>query len=172
MPRPPDTGDAVRMRHEASHAGVANAGFTLTELVTVIVIAGIMAAVAIPRFMSGHGFEARGFRDETVAALRYAQKSAVAARRLVCVNISATNISARIATNAGAIDCSVGSALIGPTGSALSVSAASGVQLTGYPVAGIFFTAQGKANSTQTLTVGGLPASLAIKVDAETGHVR
>jgi len=149
-----------------------HAGFTLTELVVVIVIAGIMAAVAIPRFTRGHGFEARGFRDQTVAALRYAQKSAVAARRLVCVSFTPTTVTARIASSPGALDCAVGAALIGPTGTALNVTAASGVQLTGYPAAGLYFYAQGKANSTQTLTVSELPAALAIKIDAETGHVR
>lgn len=65
------------MRHDAG-------GFTLVELVTVIVILGILAAVAMPR-MDTSIYRMLEFHDKTVAALRFAQKTATSHRRLVCV---------------------------------------------------------------------------------------
>lgn len=60
-------------------------GFTLVELVTIMIIVGILAVFAIPR-MDTAGYHAAQFHDQTVAALRFAQKTAVSHRRLVCVS--------------------------------------------------------------------------------------
>ena len=65
------------MRSMRDRAGDAQ-GFTLIELVTVIVIGGILAAVAGPRFFTQTGYSQRGYTEELGAALRLAQKAAVA----------------------------------------------------------------------------------------------
>ncbi len=52
-------------------------GFTLVELVLVIVLLGVMAAAIVPRFFNLTDFEERAYFDEVVAACRYAQKLAV-----------------------------------------------------------------------------------------------
>jgi MSHA pilin protein MshC len=51
-------------------------GFTLVELVVVILLVGIMAVAVVPRFVGRTGFDARGFSDEATAMLRYGQKLA------------------------------------------------------------------------------------------------
>jgi len=65
-------------------------GFTLVELVTVIAVLGIMAAISAPRFASSHIFETRGDAGLASATLKYAQKTAIAQRRVVYVVYNAT----------------------------------------------------------------------------------
>lgn len=55
----------------------AQQGFTLVELVVTLVVLGILAATAMPRFFGASAFEAMGFADASSAAARYAQKLAM-----------------------------------------------------------------------------------------------
>jgi MSHA pilin protein MshC len=68
------------------------AGFTLVELITIMVVAAILAAVAAPRFFTRLSFEERGFYDQSVAAIRYAQRVAIAERRNVFVVMEANRL--------------------------------------------------------------------------------
>ncbi len=66
-------------------------GFTMVELILVIVVAGILAAVAAPRMLGRTGFDTRGFADQLAATVRFAQKLAVAQRTDVYVRLTASD---------------------------------------------------------------------------------
>jgi MSHA pilin protein MshC len=78
-----------------------NRGFTLIELVTVMILIGILAIVAVPKFANTSAFETRGFSDQTLATLQYGRKVAVAAGRNVCASATGNTLTLTMATNRG-----------------------------------------------------------------------
>lgn len=104
-------------------------GFSVVELVITIVIVGILAVAVIPRFFTTSDFEARGYYDSVANAVRHAQKTAIAQRRLVYVKLdtSTGQVSLCFANHATAA-CS--SNVPKPTGeTSYVVNATSGVSL-------------------------------------------
>src|SRR5665647_2470350 len=63
--------------HSGSGGGASQRGFTLIELIMVMVMLGVLAVFAAPRIFNSGDFYARGFHDETLGLLRYAQKAAI-----------------------------------------------------------------------------------------------
>ena len=143
------------------HCRRTAAGFTLVELVMTMIVVGILAVAVLPRFADVGVFEARGLRDETLSLLRYAQKSAVAQRRAVCVTVNPTGISLNIDTATipdGTCD--------GPLTLPVTPRGGSGL---GSTHATFNFLASGAASDNVTLTI---TEAADIKVDAATGYVR
>lgn len=147
-------------------------GFTLVELITILILVGILAVVALPRLDSAQDFGALAFRDRVATSLRYAQKSAVAKRRMVCATVAAGTLTLTTATSfGGACD----TAMTGPDGAdPAAVSPSAAVQLA--PAGVLYFQpsgsvtsdAAGTALATTTVTVTG---QADINVRGTTGYV-
>jgi MSHA pilin protein MshC len=135
-------------------------GFTLIELIMVIVMLGVLAVFAAPRLFNTGDFNARGFHDETMSLLRYAQKTAIAQRRTVCVALNDKGVTLSIDTNTppdGVCD----TALAPPN------TPRGGSGLVGTPPA-FAYTALGSTNQTVVITI---PNASNITVEADTGYV-
>jgi MSHA pilin protein MshC len=63
------------------------AGFTMVELVVVMILVGVLAAIGIPRLMGDKNMQAVVFGDQVVSGLRRAQKIATGHRRVVCAAV-------------------------------------------------------------------------------------
>jgi len=154
-------------------------GFTIVELVAVIVITGIIAAIAAPRFIGMDAFDARGSYSTLVSALRFAQKTAIAQRATVCVNVDpATKIVTLTYRNSA--DCSLastGSVADPATQAAYSKTLSNNVTITA-SAGTIGFDGLGRPvpNATATFTVKNAvvasESTRTITVEAETGYVR
>jgi len=160
-------------------------GFTLIELVMVIVILGVLAVYAAPRMFSSGDFNARGFHDETLGLLRYAQKTAIAQRSTVCIALVAgPPATAKLSVASAPADPVCDASLVGsnrncaggPTGEQGCIVAPSGVSFSTMPTgpATINFNGLGQPTATSfTIQVANsnVPIPKTITVEANTGYV-
>ena len=176
-----------------SRAGLAyQSGFTLVELIAVIIIVGILGSFAAARFFGRSSFDSVAFADQAAALLRYAQKVAIAQNRNVYVRVQANGVALCYDSA-----CSAGSRVLAP-GGANSDSAATRLvcadsnwaceappqQVTVSPLAQFYFDALGKpflatdlpptatsAFTTRTITVKADTSLRTITIEMETGYV-
>jgi len=160
-------------------------GFTLIELITILVLVGVMAAVALPRFADRRAFESRGFTDQVLSTLRFAQKSAIAERRRVRVAIAASSVTVNVCTEMAGVDACTGgisacsTALTLPAGGN-AITAPAGITLTahtfrfdcqGRPVSDVN-TAWADVGTTDIAVAASGEATRTVRIEGETGYVR
>jgi MSHA pilin protein MshC len=154
-------------------------GFTLIEIIVTLLVVAILAFAALPRLLSIQTFDNRGFLDETVAALRYAQKVAIASRRNVCINFSLNSLTLNIASAAGST-AACDTALKSPMGDAAFQIPRSGHRPTDAVFQSVnptfHFDALGRPRTSpdnpvarQTIQIVGVTQT--IKIESETGYV-
>jgi MSHA pilin protein MshC len=166
----------------------AAAGFTMVELVTTIVLVGILAATAMPRFFKKQTFDARGFSDQSQSMIRYAQKLAVAQQRPVYVQFNSERV-------ALCFDSACSSKVTYPSGTGTSSSACDGgstwfcaavpsglsytAKVSSTSTSSIYFDSLGKPwsgaqalSSSLTVTIIGDTTNRLFYVESETGYVR
>ncbi len=141
-------------------------GFSMVELVMVLVIVGILAAVIAPRFTDTNVFQARGFADQVQASLRYAQKIAIAQRRFVCVAFTSTSVSLTMGVTAA---CGTTLSSLSD-GGAYVINAPAGTTFTTVPTA-FNFNALGAPSLANNQVINITNVTHSITIEAGTGYV-
>jgi MSHA pilin protein MshC len=148
-------------------------GFSFLELVAALVIASILTAMVLPRFF-GSTVDDASFADETLAALRYAHRSAVTMRRSVCVAFTATSASFtydpnEVTTTCSAFTPSCSTGLPPPGGGtgSYTVTARGSASYSAVPT-NFNFDCAGRPSVAQTVTFG---SGRQVIVEAVTGYV-
>ena len=139
-------------------------GFTLVELVVIVVILGILAVVTLPR-LDTSGFRAVEFHDRSLAAIRYAQKTATSHRRQVCVTFSDSRTLALSIDTDRIGGCETALPIPGGVGNKV-ISGDASVVFAPVPTV-LNFASDGTATD-RTITISG---AASITVVGTTGHV-
>ncbi len=145
-------------------------GYSLIELVAVLALLAIIAAFAAPRFFSTQVFAARGYADELAAALRAAQKAAVASGCAARLDIDAAGYrawqQAAAAGHCDVVSSNWAVAVMMPDGQQLSGTTPPDVLVT--PADTVTFDARGQPlGGARSFSVG----SHTVAVEAGSGLV-
>lgn len=165
-------------------------GFTLIELITVMIIIGIMAFVVLPRFDLLRGFDEVGYRDRVRSTLEYARKSAVAQRRYVCVDVNAAGTGLVVTRDLANPELRTLATVICNSplplpGSNSNEAVAPNQVILATPPAAVIFDPLGRANGTAgadcnpavttaycySVQAVGSPTTHIVTVERETGYV-
>ncbi len=146
-------------------------GFTLVELVMVIVVIGILSFYAVARMSQRSDSDAHGYAEQLASVMRYAQKAAVAQRRTIYVNIDSGTGRAWACLDA-ATACA--QPLMAPAGGALDVTAPQGVALSTSGAAQMSFDAMGRPSfsSAVQLQVTSASANFTVRIEPDSGYVQ
>lgn len=149
-------------------------GFTLVELIAVMMLAGVLALVALPRMDGALSLRGAAWRDQVLAAMRHAHQLAQGHRRLVCASVASGAISLSIADSNPATACN--QALASPDGHASFAHDSSAIATALSPSGTLYFQPTGRITSdgagaiavSATLSIAG---ESSINLIGETGHV-
>jgi MSHA pilin protein MshC len=141
-------------------------GFTLVELVTVLIIIAVVSMVAVPRFFDNDAFNERGYADELAASMKLANRMAIAGRCPIQVTANAVGYSARLRTGCGA--GAFTQVVRRGDGDTLDGSAPFGVVLAPAAATVLVFNIDGTVSANAAFTIGGF---YTVNVAANTGEV-
>ena len=145
-------------------------GFTMVELVVVMILVGVLAALGIPRLLGDKNMEAAVFGDQVVSGLRRAKAIATSHRRVACLSIAAQGVTMRLN--------GCGNAGLALTGLADDEYATTDSALAAVPMsplgAVLFFQPDGRVttDSAGTTPVGNGSIAITATVDGQANTVR
>ena len=145
-------------------------GFTLIELIMVIVVLGALSLFIAPRFTSKTNFDTLSFFQELKTAIRFAHKLSIASGCEVQVSLTANSYSLFYPNTASNPPDAFGT---NPVSHPVQSGAYSGSSPSGVGIASFgnfFFTASGAPSSSGTITVN--PGGRQMVVNPLTGFVQ
>jgi prepilin-type N-terminal cleavage/methylation domain-containing protein len=145
-------------------------GFTLFELIMVLVVLGALSIFVMPRFTSKSSFDTLSFQQELKTAIRFAHKLSIASGCEVQVALTASSYSLFYPnTTCNPPDAFGTNPVTHPTQSgSYTGTSPSGVTLAGF--GNFFFTASGAPDSSGTITIN--PGGRTIVVNPLTGFAQ
>ncbi len=166
------------------HQQPSQSGFTLVEIIIVIVLLGILAAAVLPKAFSTSTYTTRLYFDSVLNSVEYARKLAVGTGQHIQVALSTSTLTLSRRTEGS--NCTTGtvlSAVVDPSTNATTFvkTAPSGITLS--PAITFYFDGLGKAYlvsgtattcaalGTQVITVQG-NFSATVTIVGETGFVQ
>jgi MSHA pilin protein MshC len=152
------------------------AGFTLVEMIGVMVIMSILLFVAAPRFFDHNTFDVRLFEDRIQTMLQYAQKTAIAQNRKIYVRLNGSSVA--LCLDATCSDDAHKLAAPGGSSGSCGGSANAFWMCEGIPAgvtlspatAGFFFNALGKPFDTGGASLSA-QLDIAVTADGQSHHV-
>ena len=140
-------------------------GFTMVELVVVMLVMAVLAALALPRLSDRRALQERGFLDQLRALLQYSRKVALTQRREVCVLLAPTQAQVVYANGAA---CNLAAPVATPGRSeAFVIPVPAGVVLGGVALVRFNVAGQPAPNADHLISVG----ANSFTVSRETGIV-
>jgi len=151
------------------HYATRSSGFTLIELVAILIVVGVISVVALGRLPNTNTFATSAFAQEVRAALRFGQKFAVTSGCDVQAIVDGTGdsyaLQLRTDATGAASSCLSASGLFAgnplrnpQSGAAFAGAAPGGVDITGSMT--VTFDAAGAVAAGGTVSVGGQTVSV------------
>ena len=159
------------LRKPAAQGAAAQRGFTLTEVIFVVLILGVLSFTALSRLSDRDEIKASGFAEQMATTVRWAQKAAVAQRRLVYVNIDPSGGRLYACLDA-APACA--QPLAAPFGGNLAISTPARVTLSGTPTQ-FSFDGLGRPSIAANLELRAVASNgeqHALVIERDSGYVR
>jgi MSHA pilin protein MshC len=156
-------GDFARVAREV--------GFTLVELILVIMVLGTLSYYAVARMVDRGDTDAHGFTEQLASTLRFAQKAAVAQRRNIYVNVDSVTGRVWVCLDTALI-CTL--PLAAPAGGSLEQTAPRGVSVSTTGTAQFSFDAMGRPSSATAidLSITASAATFTVRIEPDSGYVR
>ena len=150
-------------------------GFTMVELIAVLLLVGVLAVVALPRLDGTLGLRGSAWRDQVLAATLQARSLATGHRRLVCLTVATGAVQMALASANPATSCDT--PLPGPDGDARWAVDGQSLAVTVTPAGTLYLQPDGRITSDgaglaavkATIAIAG---EAALQITGETGHVR